>query len=152
MSQKYASKNKINLMTLKSSLFYTRGIHFFFFFFPQPCALEEITCGPPSSARADGAGRKHVGRGRREVPPPRGIHFKFLMIPRTQHTLIFLLPHELFLSRSLQFSFKKIFIWLCQVLVAASKLLITARGIQFPDKGLKLGPLHAECGVLATGP
>ena len=82
MSQKYASKNKINLMALKSSLFCTRGIH-----------------------------------------------FKFLMIPRTQHTLIFLLPHGLFLARSLQFSLKKIFIWLCQVLVAARELLVTARGI-----------------------
>ena len=38
-----------------------------------------------------------------------------------------------------------LFIWLCQVLVAAC-------GILFPDQGLNLGPLHWEHGVLATGP
>ena len=27
-----------------------------------------------------------------------------------------------------------------------------ARGIEFPDQGLNLGPLHGEQGVLATGP
>ena len=38
-----------------------------------------------------------------------------------------------------------LFIWLCQVLVAA-------HGIQFPDQGLNPSPLHWELGVLATGP
>ena len=37
------------------------------------------------------------------------------------------------------------FTWLYQVLVVAC-------GILFPDQGLKLGPLHQELGILATGP
>ena len=36
--------------------------------------------------------------------------------------------------------------------VAACKLLVAACGIQFPNQGLNLGPLHWECGVLAPGP
>ena len=40
---------------------------------------------------------------------------------------------------------KILFIWLCQVLVAA-------RGILLPDQGTNLDPLHWECAVLATGP
>ena len=43
------------------------------------------------------------------------------------------------------FFLKKIFIWLCQVFVAAC-------GIQFPDQGLNLGPLHWDCRVLASAP
>ena len=39
---------------------------------------------------------------------------------------------------------KYLFIWLRWVFVAC--------GIQFPDQGLNLGPLHWELGVLATGP
>ena len=39
---------------------------------------------------------------------------------------------------------KCLFIWLCQVLVVAC-------GIQFPDQGSNLGPLHWEHRVLATG-
>ena len=35
-------------------------------------------------------------------------------------------------------------IWLCEVLDAAC-------GIYFPDRGLNLGPLYWEPGVLATG-
>ena len=55
--------------------------------------------------------------------------------PLTEHTgkkthYILLLIQFPFL-----FLFKKIFIWLCQVLVAAC-------GIEFPDWGLNLGPLH----------
>ena len=42
------------------------------------------------------------------------------------------------------FFFKHLFIWLHWVLVVA-------RGIQFPDQGLNLGPLYWESGVLATG-
>ena len=38
-----------------------------------------------------------------------------------------------------------LFIWLCQILVAAC-------GIQFPYQGLNPGPLYWEHGVLATGP
>ena len=38
-----------------------------------------------------------------------------------------------------------LFIWLCEILVAAW-------GIQFPDQGLNPGPLHWEHRVLATGP
>ena len=48
-----------------------------------------------------------------------------------------------------------IFIWLCQVLVAACRIFsfkIWACGIQFPDQGSNPGPLHWELGVLATGP
>ena len=41
--------------------------------------------------------------------------------------------------------FKYLFVWLCQVLVAA-------RGIQSPDQGSNLGSLHWELRVLATGP
>ena len=37
-----------------------------------------------------------------------------------------------------------IFIWLYQVLAAAC-------GIQFPDQGMNVGPLHWEHAVLATG-
>ena len=37
------------------------------------------------------------------------------------------------------------FFLLCQVLIAAC-------GIQFPDQGANLGPLHWELGVLVTGP
>ena len=37
-------------------------------------------------------------------------------------------------------------------LVAACELLVVAGGLQFPDKGLNLGPLFWEHGVLATGP
>ena len=36
--------------------------------------------------------------------------------------------------------------------VAAYQLLVAACGIQFPNQMLKRGPLHQECGVLATGP
>ena len=36
-------------------------------------------------------------------------------------------------------------------LVVACRLLAVACGIQFPDQGLNLGPLHWECGILATG-
>ena len=35
---------------------------------------------------------------------------------------------------------------------AACELLVAACGIQFPDQGSNPGPLHWECGVLATGP
>ena len=37
-------------------------------------------------------------------------------------------------------------------LVAACKLLVTACGIYFPDRGSNPGPLHWEHGVSATGP
>ena len=37
------------------------------------------------------------------------------------------------------------FMWLSWVLVVTC-------GIQFPHQGSNLGPLHWECGVLATGP
>ena len=37
-------------------------------------------------------------------------------------------------------------------LVVACKLLVAACGIQFPDQGSNLGPLHWEHRVLATGP
>ena len=40
---------------------------------------------------------------------------------------------------------KHLFIWLCQVVVAAC-------GIEFPDKGSDVDPLPWELGVLATGP
>ena len=44
------------------------------------------------------------------------------------------------------FVFKKcVFIWLHQVVVAAC-------GIEFPDEGWNLNPLHWECRVLATVP
>ena len=32
------------------------------------------------------------------------------------------------------------------------RVLAVACGIQFSDQGSNLGPLHWECGVLATGP
>ena len=35
---------------------------------------------------------------------------------------------------------------------SCSDLFVVACGIQFPDQGLNLGPLHWEHGVLATGP
>ena len=66
------------------------------------------------------------------------------------------------LSLSLSFFNIYVFIYLfrlCQVLVvargifaAACKLLVAACGIQFPDQGLNLGPLHWERGVLLSGP
>ena len=37
-------------------------------------------------------------------------------------------------------------------LLVACELLSAACGIEFPDQGSNLGPLHWECGVLATGP
>ena len=37
-------------------------------------------------------------------------------------------------------------------LLVAFELLVAACGIQFPDQGLNLDPLHWEHGVLATGP
>ena len=36
--------------------------------------------------------------------------------------------------------------------VAACESPASARGIQFPDQGSHLGPLHRELAVLATGP
>ena len=53
-----------------------------------------------------------------------------------------------------------IFIWLCQVLLAAPRIFscnmktlrIIACGIHIPDQGSNPGPLHWEHGVLATGP
>ena len=46
-----------------------------------------------------------------------------------------------------------LFIWLQQVLVATCAIfLVAACGIQFPDQGQNLGPLHWEHKVLATGP
>ena len=58
-----------------------------------------------------------------------------------------------------------IFIWLQQVLVASFNTwnlpcnmqvhkgsIVVACGIQFPDQGLNLGPMHWEYGVLASGP
>ena len=80
------------------------------------------------------------------------------------------IPHP---CQHLLFSFFNIFlfIWLIRVLVAACgilnvrciivackhlvisyELLIASFGIQFPDLGSNLGPLHWEPGVLATGP
>ena len=56
------------------------------------------------------------------------------------------------------------FIWLvaCRIfnlpcgmwdlLVALCELLVVECGIQFPDRGLNLAPLHQEHGVLAPGP
>ena len=51
------------------------------------------------------------------------------------------------------------FIQLCWILVACGiflavicELLVAACGIQFPKLELNLGPLHWECGILATGP
>ena len=50
------------------------------------------------------------------------------------------------------FLFKNLF-WLHQLLVATYELLVARScGIQFPDQGSNLGPLHWECGVLAAGP
>ena len=37
-------------------------------------------------------------------------------------------------------------------LAAACEHLVAACGIQFPDLGSNLGPMHREHGVLATGP
>ena len=37
-------------------------------------------------------------------------------------------------------------------LVATRKLLAVVHGISFPDQGWDPGPLHWECGILATGP
>ena len=63
--------------------------------------------------------------------------------------------------------FKKIYLFSCtrsslrhmgpllqhkESLVASCKLLVVACGIQLPDQGSNLGPLHREHGVLATGP
>ena len=36
-------------------------------------------------------------------------------------------------------------------LIAACELLAVACAVWFPDQGLNTGPLHWECGVLATG-
>ena len=57
---------------------------------------------------------------------------------------------------------KNIFIWLRWVLAIILKifdlcygmrnLLTETYGILFPDQGWNLGPLHWDCGVLATGP
>ena len=52
------------------------------------------------------------------------------------------------------------FIWVRWVLVVAHRiflvvvceLLVVACGTWFPDQGSNPGPLHWECGVLATGP
>ena len=35
--------------------------------------------------------------------------------------------------------------------LAACQILVAVCGIQFPDQGLNLGPLHWMHGVLATG-
>ena len=62
----------------------------------------------------------------------------------------------LFLSPPFPISLKKFFcvcvFWLCQVLVAAWNLLVVAYRLWFPDQRSNPGPLHWECGVLATGP
>ena len=43
-------------------------------------------------------------------------------------------------------------IWPPWVLVEAHTFFIMAHGIQFPDQGLNLSPLHWECGFVATAP
>ena len=45
-----------------------------------------------------------------------------------------------------------VFVVACGVFVVACRLLAVACGIQFPNQGLNLGPLHWERGVLATRP
>ena len=59
----------------------------------------------------------------------------------------FLLKKKKFVEDSWFTVLKKIhlFIWLCQVFIAAC-------GIWFPDQGLTLGPVHWEFRVLVTGP
>ena len=42
--------------------------------------------------------------------------------------------------------------WCAGSLVVVCKPSVAACGIQFPDQGLDLGPLHWECGVIAIGP
>ena len=48
------------------------------------------------------------------------------------------------------FFYVYLFIWLQWVIVVAYELLAEACGIQFPDQGLNLGPLHWKHGLLAT--
>ena len=56
------------------------------------------------------------------------------------------------------FKYFYLFIWLCQVLAVACKILVPvcelsvmAYGIYFPNQGPNLGPLHWEHRALATG-
>ena len=42
-------------------------------------------------------------------------------------------------------------LWHVGSLAVACELLVATCGIQFPDQGSNPGPLHWECGVLATG-
>ena len=51
-----------------------------------------------------------------------------------------------------------LFIWLhwtlfaaCGIFFVACELLVASCGVWFPDQGLKLDPLHWECGVLVIG-
>ena len=64
---------------------------------------------------------------------------------------VFQLEHQL----SFEFRLLNIYLLLCtrsQLQHAGSSVFIAACGMQFPDQGLNPGPLHWECGVLATGP
>jgi len=36
--------------------------------------------------------------------------------------------------------------------ICLNQVLVVSCGVQFPDQGLNPGPLHEECGILATGP
>ena len=56
--------------------------------------------------------------------------------------LVFVVSHRIFDLRS----------GMQGVLVVTCEFLVVACGIQFPDLGLNLGPLHWEPRVLATGP
>ena len=45
-----------------------------------------------------------------------------------------------------------LFIWLCRVLVAACRIFSCGLCDLLSQPGVERGPLHGECGVLATGP
>ena len=80
-------------------------------------------------------------------------HFSFL--------LTFIMPSKGMVTLSIvPLKKKNSLIWLCRVLIVACRiflvvgcdLLVAACGTWFPDQGSNPGPLHWECGVLATGP
>ena len=67
-----------------------------------------------------------------------------------ESTLSFQLPF----NTDFCFLFKKIYIYIYIYLfiIYPHQVLVGSCGVYFPDQGSNLGPLHWECGVLATGP
>ena len=79
--------------------------------------------------------------GFRVGPNPQWLNFDIFTLIVATKTLI---PNKVILKYLCMYLYTCTFIWLCQVLAVACRVL-------FPNQGWNTGPLHWERGVLATG-